>query len=73
MNVQMVQTSSLKPYARNARVIPPEAVRKVAKSITEFGWRQPIVVDAGSHRHLWTHPAACGSADGTRARACSRR
>jgi DNA modification methylase len=46
MNVQMLPTSSLKPYERNARVIPSEAVRKVAKSLTEFGWRQPIVVDA---------------------------
>ena len=33
------------PYARNARKIPPEAVSKVAASIQEFGWRQPIVVD----------------------------
>jgi DNA modification methylase len=33
------------PYARNARKIPPEAVDKVAASIQEFGWRQPIVVD----------------------------
>jgi len=33
------------PYARNARKIPPQAVDKVAASIQEFGWRQPIVVD----------------------------
>jgi DNA modification methylase len=33
------------PYARNARHIPPAAVAKVAASIEEFGWRQPIVVD----------------------------
>lgn len=33
------------PYARNARKIPPTAVDKVAASIKEFGWRQPIVVD----------------------------
>jgi DNA modification methylase len=33
------------PYARNARKIPPAAVDKVAASIREFGWRQPIVVD----------------------------
>src|ERR1019366_6604674 len=33
------------PYARNARKIPPEAIAKVAASIQEFGWRQPIVVD----------------------------
>src|SRR4030095_3281187 len=35
----------LVPYARNARRIPPAAVDKVAASIKEFGWRQPIVVD----------------------------
>jgi ParB-like chromosome segregation protein Spo0J len=33
------------PYARNARTISPAAVDKVAASIQEFGWRQPIVVD----------------------------
>jgi DNA modification methylase len=33
------------PYARNAREIPQSAVDKVAASIEEFGWRQPIVVD----------------------------
>ena len=33
------------PYARNARKIPQAAIDKVAASIQEFGWRQPIVVD----------------------------
>ena len=33
------------PYARNARKIPQAAIDKVAASIKEFGWRQPIVVD----------------------------
>ena len=33
------------PYARNARVIPQQAIDKVAASIKEFGWQQPIVVD----------------------------
>jgi hypothetical protein len=33
-------------YARNARVIPPSAISKCAASLKEFGWRQPIVVDA---------------------------
>src|SRR6266567_6144851 len=33
------------PYARNSRKIPQRAVDKVAASIREFGWRQPIVVD----------------------------
>lgn len=34
------------PYARNARQVPESAIAKVAASIKEFGWRQPIVVDA---------------------------
>src|SRR5262245_60778504 len=33
------------PYARNARKISPRAIDKVAASIKEFGFRQPIVVD----------------------------
>jgi len=33
------------PYERNARIIPQRAVDKVAASLREFGWRQPIVVD----------------------------
>ena len=35
-----------KPYAKNARKWKPAAVEKVAASIREFGWRQPIVTDA---------------------------
>lgn len=33
------------PYARNARIISDQAVAKVAASLKEYGWRQPIVVD----------------------------
>jgi len=33
------------PYARNARKIGDRAVDKVASSIKEFGFRQPVVVD----------------------------
>lgn len=35
----------VKPYPRNARKISAKAVDKVAASIKEFGWKQPIVVD----------------------------
>jgi ParB-like chromosome segregation protein Spo0J len=45
MEVTMWPLERIIPYARNARKIPPEAVDKVAASIKEFGWRQPIVVD----------------------------
>ncbi len=34
------------PYAQNPRKIPQSAIDKVAASIKEFSWRQPIVVDA---------------------------
>jgi ParB-like chromosome segregation protein Spo0J len=33
------------PYGRNPRRISEAAIDKVAGSIKEFGWRQPIVVD----------------------------
>jgi ParB-like chromosome segregation protein Spo0J len=32
------------PYHRNARKISDRAVAKVAKSLKEFGWQQPLVV-----------------------------
>src|SRR5437588_3987498 len=45
MNIRLIPLSQIVPYARNARVIPPAAVDKVAASIKENKWRQPIVVD----------------------------
>ncbi len=38
-------TSKPVPYEANPRVISEAAVEKVALSIGEYGWRQPIVVD----------------------------
>lgn len=35
----------IKPYWRNPRRIPPEAVNAVAESIERYGYHQPIVVD----------------------------
>lgn len=37
---------AVKPYGNNPRVIGEGAVAKVATSISEYGWQQPIVVDA---------------------------
>jgi DNA modification methylase len=45
MQITFWPLEKITPYTRNARKIPPEAVAKVAASIREFGWRQPIVVD----------------------------
>lgn len=45
MQVELWQIDKPIPYSRNARTIPAQAVEKVAASIREFGFRQPIVVD----------------------------
>jgi DNA modification methylase len=45
MEVTSWPLEKIVPYARNARQIPTRAIDKVAASIQEFGWRQPIVVD----------------------------
>jgi ParB-like chromosome segregation protein Spo0J len=45
MTITMWPLDRIVPYARNARKIPVAAIDKVAASIQEFGWRQPIVVD----------------------------
>ena len=42
---KMTKLSEIRPYDRNPRIIPQAAVDAVAKSITAFGFRQPIVVD----------------------------
>jgi ParB-like chromosome segregation protein Spo0J len=44
MKVELLELKKLVPYARNPR-ITAHAVDKVAASIKEFGFRQPIVVD----------------------------
>jgi ParB-like chromosome segregation protein Spo0J len=45
MDIESWPTSKPLPYARNARTLSAAAVDKVAASIREFGFRQPIVVD----------------------------
>src|SRR3989440_10938448 len=44
MQVEMRPITSIRPYDNNPRVNDP-AVDAVARSIQEFGFRQPIVVD----------------------------
>lgn len=44
MQVENWPISRVTPYPTNARKISEAAVEKVAASIREFGWRQPIVV-----------------------------
>ena len=44
MHISLTPIEHIKPYARNPRV-NDLSVAKVAASIKEFGWQQPIVVD----------------------------
>ena len=43
--IEEVPIGDVRPYERNPRRIPEKAVKAVARSIQEFGWQQPIVVD----------------------------
>lgn len=45
MKVQEKALEEIRPYENNPRKSEP-AVEKVAESLKEFGWQQPIVVDA---------------------------
>jgi len=45
LEIEMWPTDKPVDYARNARKITEKAVDKVAASIKEFGFRQPVVVD----------------------------
>lgn len=67
LKVETWPLHEIKPYELNARKIPASAVEKIATSLKEFGWRQPMVVDSegvlivGHARRLaavhlgWTH------------------
>lgn len=41
-----MELSLVKPYSKNHKKHPKEQVYKIACSIRDFGWQQPIVVDA---------------------------
>ena len=45
MKVELVSIGSIKPYEKNAKKHPEEQVERIANSIREFGWKQPIVID----------------------------
>lgn len=45
MKIENADINSIKPYQNNPRKLSETAIDKVSKSIKEFGFRQPIVVD----------------------------
>jgi ParB-like nuclease domain len=44
-DIQIWKIERLKPYPLNSKKHDPSQVARIAKSILEFGWTQPIVVD----------------------------
>ena len=45
MKIEIRPLDQILPYEKNARKIPQRAIDKVAASLKEYGWQQPIVVD----------------------------
>jgi len=43
--IVMRPTDALRPYDKNPRTHTPEQIAKVARSIREYGWTNPILVD----------------------------
>jgi hypothetical protein len=46
MKIEQIPTADLIPYARNTRTHSPEQVAQIAGSIREFGFTNPILIDA---------------------------
>ena len=45
MEIVYISPGELIPYENNAKIHTPEQVKRIANSIREFGFQQPIVVD----------------------------
>ena len=45
MKIEIADITSIKPYENNPRKLSEKAIEKVAMSLKEYGFRQPIVVD----------------------------
>lgn len=45
MKIEWVPIEKVQPYPKNARKRSAKAIEKIAASIKEFSWRQPLVVD----------------------------
>lgn len=46
MQIETIKTADLVPYARNSRTHSPEQVAQIAGSIREFGFTNPVLIDA---------------------------
>ena len=48
LQIEYRPIDALLPYARNPRTHSPAQIAKIAASIVEFGWTQPILVDGNN-------------------------
>ena len=46
MKIEQLAVEKITPYARNARLHSPTQVSKIAGSIREFGFCNPVLIDA---------------------------
>lgn len=46
LKIEMIGVGALLPYARNSRMHSEEQVALIAASLREFGWTNPVLVDA---------------------------
>lgn len=49
MEVIYRDPNALKPYERNAKRHPDSQITRIAESINQFGFRQPVVIDSENH------------------------
>jgi site-specific DNA-methyltransferase (adenine-specific) len=45
MQIVEININDIKPYAKNAKKHPTEQIGRIANSLREFGFRQPLVID----------------------------
>lgn len=45
MEIKKISTEKIKPYFKNAKIHPLEQIKAIARSISQFGFNQPIVID----------------------------
>ncbi len=60
LNVEYRSIDSLIPFARNPRTHSPEQIAKIAASIAEFGFSNPVLVD-GNNGIIAGHGRVCGA------------
>jgi ParB-like chromosome segregation protein Spo0J len=64
LNVEYRKVEALIPYARNPRTHAEGQIAKIAASIVEYGWTNPILVDGDNGiiagTVVWPLPASWG-------------